>query len=209
MGKPTCRLPSFPFDEGAHTVATTSKKTGYDGTMKLFVVLSLVATACAFAATGNREVSQNPLSPTAETQMKLAGNDVVVEYNAPSARNRKVEGGLIPYNTWYRMGADAATTLTTSGDLMMGNLLVPKGVHTLFLQAAATGDWMLIVSNETKQFGTDYDKTKDLGRIAMKVTKLPKAVEKFTLTLKATGEKAGTLSLDWGGSHAEVAIKGQ
>ena len=55
----------FPFDEGAHTAAATPKRAGYDGTMKLFVVLSLVATACAFAATGNREVSQNPLSPSA------------------------------------------------------------------------------------------------------------------------------------------------
>ena len=181
----------------------------YISKMQSAAALSLLAAGCAWAATGNREVSKNPLSPSAETQMKLAGKEIVIEYNSPSARNRKVEGGLIPFDTWYRMGADAATTLTTAGDLTIGDLKVPKGVHTLFLQAAPSGDWKLIVSNETKQFGTDYNPAKDLGQTAMKVTKLPKAMEKFTLTLKAAGENAGTLSLDWGVSHAEVSIKAQ
>src|SRR4051794_29022713 len=52
----------------------------------------LAASALAFTlfgATGNRQVTQNDQSPSAETSIKLGTHTVTVEYNAPSARGRK------------------------------------------------------------------------------------------------------------------------
>ena len=104
------------------------------------IALLFTAFALLTAATGNRRVTQNKPSPTAETSMKVGGKDVTIEYNAPSARGRKVEGGLIPYGEVWRLGADSATTLTTDTDLKIGNLSVPKGVYTLYI-AASEGSW--------------------------------------------------------------------
>ena len=86
--------------------------------------------------TGNRRVTQNAQSPSADTTMKVGGKDVTIEYNAPSARGRKVEGGLIPYGEVWRLGADSATTLTTDTNLKIGDLAVPKGVYTLYIAAS-------------------------------------------------------------------------
>lgn len=160
-----------------------------------------------FAATGNRQVTSNDLSPTASTSISLGGHPVTIEYNAPSARGRKVEGGLIPYDRWYRFGADAATTLTTGSDITLGDLRVPKGIHTLFLYATANGGWKLIVNKQTQQWGLSYDEAQDLGRTAMKLTKLASPVETFKITLNKTGESTGTLSMEWGTTKAEVPVK--
>lgn len=177
-------------------------------TVRSSIILSTVAAlaGAAFAATGNRQVTENALSPTADTSVQLAGHTVTVEYNAPSARGRKVEGELIPYDTWYRFGADAATTLTTDAEITVGSLKVPAGVHTLFLYATEKNGWQLIVNKQTKQWGLAYDKAQDLGRTPLKVTKLSSPAEKFTLTLKKTGDKTASLSMDWGTTHAEAAL---
>jgi hypothetical protein len=132
----------------------------------------------------------------------VGGKSVTIEYNAPSARGRKVEGGLIPYTEIYRMGADAATTLTTDTDLMIGNLKVPKGVYTLYLQASESGPWQLVVNKQTKQWGTVYKQDQDLGRTNMKVTKLDSAVEKFKIELGS-----GMLTVEWGNTKATVPVK--
>lgn len=172
-----------------------------------FALPALAAVALFAASTGNRQVTQNQRSPTAETSMTLDGKNVIIEYNAPSARGREVEGGLIPYGEIYRMGADAATTLTTDTDLLIGDLHVMKGIYTLYLQANQSGPWQLAVNQQTHQWGTVYDQSKDLGRTAMKLTKLGSPVETFKITLTAHGPSMGELAVEWGHTKATVPIK--
>ena len=175
--------------------------------MKIISYVSVAALAAVVltAATGNRQVTQNDLSPSADTSIQLSGHPITIEYNAPSVRGRQVEGGLIPYDAWYRLGADAATTITTGADIKIGGLTVPKGVHTLFLYATKSG-WKLIVNKQTKQWGLDYDEKQDLGRVPMTLSKLPSPLEKFRITLKATGPKTGLLTVEWNLTKAEVPV---
>jgi len=167
-----------------------------------YIAAGAVAVTLLSAATGNRKVTENKLSPTAETSITLGGKAVTIEYNAPSARERKVEGGLIPNDAVWRLGADSATTLTTDTDLTIGDLKVPKGVYTLYL-LGGTGDWKLIVNKQTGQWGTEYDASKDLGRTTMKVTK----TLIFAETLKITLRNPGVLDVVWGNSRAAVPVK--
>jgi hypothetical protein len=172
------------------------------------LALSFCLAAVAFAATGNRDVTQNNLSPSADTSAKIGNATVTIEYNAPSARGRKVEGGLIPYNAWYRMGADSACTITTTADITIGNVKVPKGVHTLYLWATPSS-WQLIVNKQIHQWGLEYNQNQDLGRVPMQLTKLPKPLEKFNIALTSTGAAGGVLDVSWGTTKAEVPLKAQ
>jgi hypothetical protein len=169
-------------------------------TRKIFI-LALGATML-FAAP--RKSTVNKLSPSATTSVKLGGSTITVDYNAPSARGRKVEGGLVPYDSIWRAGADSATTLTTTGDLMIGDVHVPKGEYTLYVQGGEKG-WELAINKQTGQWGTEYDKSQDLGRTAMKLTKLSTPAETLKIDLSAAG-KTGLLSMSWGSTKATVDI---
>jgi len=159
------------------------------------------------AATGNRRVTaDNKLSPPADTSITLGGHKITIEYNAPSARNRPVEGGLIPNGEVWRLGADAATTLTADADITIGNLRVPKGVHTLYL-LGGPGPWKLIVSKQTGQWGTEYNQAQDLGRVDMNVTQLPTPLETLKITLRPGSGSAGALEIEWGKTKATVPVK--
>jgi len=171
-----------------------------------FIALVLTTAAMLSAQTGNRKVTQNPKSPPADTSVTLDGHAITIEYNAPSARGRKVEGGLIPYDNWWRLGADNATTLTTDADITIGDVHVPKGAYTLYV-LASDGGWKLIVNKKTGQWGTVYDDSQDLGRTAMKVAKTAQPVETLKITLTSSGAKAGTLRIEWGSSRAEAPVK--
>jgi hypothetical protein len=174
--------------------------------MMSFVAAGAIAAALLSASTGNRKVTDNKLSPTAETSVKLGDHTVTIEYNAPSARSRQVEGALIPYDAVWRLGADSATTLTTDTDLTIGNLKVPKGVYTLYILAKESG-WKLIVNKQTGQWGTDYTEAQDLGRVDLKVSKLLQPVEKLKIELKPGKAGAASLEISWGNTHATVPVK--
>ena len=162
--------------------------------------LLVAATAPAFAQQG-----QPPLSPPAEATGSIGDHTLTVDYSSPRVRGRKIMGGLVPYGKVWRTGANAATTLTTSGDLMIGNLHVPAGTYTLFT-IPGEKEWTLIVSKETGQWGTRYDESKDLGRVPMKVGKLDAPREEMTIAIRPGQGNEGTLAIEWESTVATVDV---
>lgn len=122
-----------------------------------------------------------------------------IDYGQPFARGRKVVGGLIPMDTVWRTGANAATSLTTDVDLTIGGTRVPKGSYTLFTHQSASG-WQLIVSKKTGQWGTQYDAKEDLARIPLKASAAAAPLEAFTIWLVPSGDGSprGELRMAWG-----------
>lgn len=175
---------------------------------KLITATTLAAASLFAASTGNRPVSPNAKSPLADTTTMIGGKAVTIEYNAPSAREREVEGTLIPFGQWWRLGADTATTLTADTDLKIGDVEVPKGVYTLYVIATDARNWKLIINKQTKQWGTEYDEGQDLGRTMLKLTKTTGMTETLKITLKPAGANAATLEINWGHTIASVPVKG-
>ena len=114
------------------------------------------------AAQAAAPAAKAPLSPAANANVTLTSATVSIAYSAPSARGRTIFGALVPYGEVWRTGANAATTLKTSGALQIGDLNVPAGTYTLYSLPTADG-WKLIINKQTGQWGTVYDKSQDLG----------------------------------------------
>jgi hypothetical protein len=116
-----------------------------------------------------------------------------------------VEGGLIPRDTVWRFGANTATTLHTDVDLRLGGHALPRGDYSLFILYSGTA-WQLIANRGTGQWGTDYDASKDLGRVPLTARTLPEPEESLTVYLvpqsarPGTGyaDLAGVLRIRWG-----------
>jgi DUF2911 family protein len=130
---------------------------------------------------------------------------IAISYGQPHARGRKVEGGLIPLDTVWRFGANAATTLHSDVDITLGDLAVPRGDYTLFILNSASG-WYLIVNRGTGQWGSDHDAQRDLGRVKLSARTLTDPQESLAVYLvpespKPTSgyaELRGSLRITWG-----------
>jgi len=142
-------------------------------------------------------------SPPAETSVTIAGKAIRINYSAPSMRGRKIFGGLEPYGRVWRAGANDATALHTDAKLDIGGLSVPKGDYTLFVYLDPK-QWQLVVSKATGEWGLDYDQSRDLGRVKMDMSKPPKPIETYKMTLSSLAANKGKLRLEWENTVAEV-----
>ena len=146
--------------------------------------------AVQFATRDTQGKALGALSPRDTARATVAGAQLLVDYGRPSKRGRTIFGGVIPYNTVWRTGANAATTFVTDHDITLGGTRVPAGTYTLFSLPTADA-WTLIISKKTKEWGTDYDPTADLARIPMTVSS-GAPVEQFTIGIDTDG-----LSFAW------------
>ena len=65
---------------------------------------------------------------------------------------------------------------------------------------------MLIVNKQTGQSGLAYDKTQDLGRVKMTMTKPSALVENLKYTITDLGGTTGKITLEWENHSASVLI---
>ena len=153
-------------------------------------------------------VSQEPLLPSPRDSVirYIDGARLVVDYSRPSVRGRKIFGGVVPYGQVWRTGANAATSLTTTSDLLINKVRIPKGSYTLYTLPTKRG-WWLIINKQTGQWGTVYNRSLDLARLPMKVTLLPYNVEKFTISIEPLQGKRGVLKLQWERTEASVEFE--
>ncbi len=149
--------------------------------------------------------AQRPTSPPADTSATIAGQQISVEYYAPSMHGRKIMGGLVPYGVVWCTGANWATKITSTAALDLGGLKLPKGSYSIWTLPNEK-EWTLIINSETGQFHLDYDKTKDFGRTRMNLRTLSSPVETFKIQILPTGGNKGTLALSWENTEASVPI---
>src|ERR1700749_2167960 len=117
-------------------------------------MLTLVAVV-TFTASLFAQDKKPPASPPGQATLTFAdGKTVTIDYSRPSMRNRKIFGGLVPYDQVWRTGANAATSLKTDVDLTIGGTAVPKGSYTVY-SLPGMNSWQLIINKQTGQWGTE------------------------------------------------------
>jgi hypothetical protein len=135
-------------------------------------------------------------SPAADTSVTIAGKKISIQYHAPQIHGRPIFGGLVPYGEVWRAGANEATALHTDAALAMKSINIPKGDYTLFVFPQAN-QFQLIINKQTGQWGLEYDKGRDLGRVPMDMGKTAAVVDAFKITLSGTGGNNGKLKMEW------------
>ena len=161
------------------------------------------------SATQGEAQAPKPLrSPPVTADVRLDGKQIVVDYSSPAMRGRKIMGDVVPWGKVWRTGANPATSFTTEGDLLIGKLRVPAGKYTLYTLPAAPGTpWMLIINQQTGQWGTVYNQDKDLGRVAMHAGTLPVPQESMSITFENTTMHTTELHVKWELTDEWVEIK--
>jgi hypothetical protein len=141
-------------------------------------------------------------SPPETATGKIGNATLTIKYCAPSVRGRKLfgEGGRLMQDATapiWRAGANDATAFHTDADLQIGSLQVPKGDYTLYVNIKDSDAWELIINKQTGQWGTEYDASRDLGRVKMEMSKPSATVEVLKYTIAGSGGGKGTIQLAW------------
>ena len=151
-------------------------------------------------------------SPPGQAKFTFSdGKTITVDYSRPKVRDpktgqpRKIFGDVVPYGQPWRTGANEATTFVTTADLTIGGTKLPKGSYTLYTLPEENGDWKLIISKKTGQWGIPYPgEAEDFARVPMKAEQLPNMIDPFTISFEQQGPNAGILKIAW--EHTQAAV---
>ena len=118
-------------------------------TVLRFLAVSWFAAGTA-ALTSSAGAQGYPFSQRGLVAQTVAFTDITVRYGRPVARGRTLfaDSGLVPYGSIWHPGADSATRITFSHDVLLEGRPVTAGDYSLWLIPRNGAPWTLIVSTE-------------------------------------------------------------
>ena len=141
-------------------------------------------------------------SPAATTTGKIGATDVTVNYSSPGVKGRKIFGGLEPYGKVWRAGANEATTVEFSKDVMVEGKPLAAGKYGFFV-IPTEKQWTVIFNKVPNQWGAfKYDEKQDALRVTVTPRKAGAIAERLVYDVTPQG-----LVLRWEYLEVPVAIK--
>ncbi|HEX6135123.1 MAG TPA: DUF2911 domain-containing protein [Longimicrobiales bacterium] len=150
-------------------------------------------------------------SPYDSVTVQVADQRVRICYGRPFAQGRTIFGGLVPWDSLWRTGANEPTILHLPFTAEIAGLRVPPGSYSLYTVPRQDADWELIINRSTSQWGHPSSYTPDvqaqeLGRAAIGTERMDQAVEQFTIRGAPTSAGAEIL-LEWERTRVRIPIR--
>jgi hypothetical protein len=132
----------------------------------------LVATTPVLAQ--ERDGALPRMSPNASTSFTLGVTDITIHYGAPLVRDRVIYGDLVPFDAVWRTGANEATAVTFSTDVVVEGQALEAGTYGLFT-VPGRESWTIIFNEAPEQWGAyQYDEARDVLRVSVQPQRAPK-----------------------------------
>jgi len=168
------------------------------------------AIAAAWAAKDAAGQAIGILSTRDSVSADIGGAHIVINYGRPAKRGREIWGKLVPFDTTWRLGANAATQFKTDKDLDLGGVTVPAGSYTLWLYPTAGASYLIVNKQVVDArgvplWGTNWDPAQDLVRVPLEQhMNLPMSEERFRIFFQGD-----MLMFHWdrGGYGVRVRVK--
>ncbi|HEY0744873.1 MAG TPA: DUF2911 domain-containing protein [Chryseosolibacter sp.] len=145
-------------------------------------------------------------SPLAIAAMRYKEAYVKIVYSQPQKRGREVFGKLVPYGQVWRFGANEATEMTLTHDVLINNILLKAGTYSMF--AIPNADrWTIIINKDVGIWGAyNYNMKLDALRFDVPVLQSQTSIEAFMMAFDQKNELANLL-ITWDRLKLEIPLK--
>ncbi len=152
------------------------------------------------------------VSQRASVTQRIGTTDITVVYHSPSAKNRKIFGGIVPYDFVvdgveypWRAGSNQNTTIEFTHDVKIQGKPIPKGKYGLHVFVKEK-EWIFIFSNDSDKWGSfSYQKEEDALRVT--ATPVPGPYQEWLNYQFVTRESGSAhLELQWSNVRCGIQI---
>ncbi|HEY5326261.1 MAG TPA: DUF2911 domain-containing protein [Mucilaginibacter sp.] len=146
-----------------------------------------------------------PEASSTQTIMQDFGlGKITITYSRPNVKGRVIFGGINPFGQVWRTGANAATTINFSENVIVEGHNVPAGTYSLFT-IPEKDMWTVILNKTVKQWGAySYKEADDFLRFQVKPINLDEKRETFTIQFANETTKSSALHLVW--DHTAILV---
>jgi len=176
-------------------------------------MLTQVARALLSSATlgvlvaGPARAQGYPFSQRGSVTQMVAFTEISVAYGRPVARGRALFGALVPWDSVWHPGADSATRITFTHDVLLEGKPLRAGEYSLWLIPRATKPWTLIVSRAAHVFHKPYPGERfDVVRLDVTPEQVS-PVESFAIYFPEVLRDEAVMRLHWGTTALALHIK--
>ena len=167
-------------------------------------ILSMLALTFVIAQS-IAQVAPSP-SPNASFTQMVGTTKVSVSYSRPGVKGREIFGKLVPFGSIWRTGANSATQIETTGDVMVEGQKLPAGkysVHTI----PAADEWTVIFNKNANASTDQYKQEEDALRVKVKPMATAGKVESFTIDMSDLTDDAGKMTFSWDKTAVSIGLK--
>ncbi|GLR18523.1 DUF2911 domain-containing protein [Portibacter lacus] len=164
--------------------------------MKKLLTSVLAIAFFAFTISVNAQDKAAP-SPFSKVEQKVGTTDVTIEYSRPGVKDRKIFGELVPYGKQWRTGANAATKITFSKDVMVEGKTLAAGTYALFTTPGQSSWAVHFFEFGESGAGSYGDKKPKLTVNVNSVDLGAVGVESFLIFIDQLRDTSGVLSIVW------------
>ena len=159
----------------------------------------------------------NKRSPQDTVEFNQGGLAVKVVYCRPYKKGRlifgeKAAGALVPYDTYWRLGANAATTITFGQNVLFAGKPVGAGTYRMYAIPGASA-WKVVLNSQPDRWGArEPSHDKDVLSVEVPVTVAPSSSEQFTIqisgqpSVQPSGAPGASLDLGWDTTLVRVPL---
>lgn len=150
------------------------------------------------------------LSPPGSVTLTSDDLTVSITYSRPSVRGRLIFGteeqkALQPYGKYWRLGANEATEVTFSRDVLFNGTLVKGGSYRMYAVPGAENFEIALNSKLGKWGAMEPDYSLDVLHTKTPVEKLTTPVEQYTISL-APATKGIDIIFEWSDTRFVVPL---
>jgi hypothetical protein len=171
---------------------------------KLFLSL---ATLAIFNITQGQGLKTPSASTAQSVKQEFGLGSIELAYSRPNTKGRTIFGDLVPYGAIWRTGANNATTLTFSDEVIIGEKKVPAGKYGL-LSIPGANEWTIIITKQLDVTSPSaYKQEMDVVRVTTPVVAMPNAVESFMIFFEKVSSNSLELMIIWEKTAVSLPIK--
>jgi Protein of unknown function (DUF2911)/Tetratricopeptide repeat len=168
------------------------------------MLLAAIAVCSLFMA--EAQLKTPAPSPTQTIKQDFGLSSIELSYSRPGMKGRKIFGDLVPWGKVWRTGANSATTITFSDDVMIGGKKVPAGKYGL-LTIPEKKEWTFIITKQLDVTNPSaYKEDQDVARVMIEPMKMRDDMETFTMQFANVKPASCELHLMWEGTAIALPI---
>lgn len=169
--------------------------------MKKFLKYTLITLLVLISAGYLYITLTPPASPLETSSFNQDGKDISITYSKPYKKGRLIfgnesDGALVPYNQYWRTGANRHTIIKTDSDLKFNNNILYSGEYSLYT-VPGEDSWKVVINSENGFFGIyQPDAANDLFSFEAKSSILDDSVEQLSIDF-VTDSIGSSIRLRW------------
>ncbi len=168
----------------------------------------LALLSLAFVIHTNAQSLKTPApSTTQNVKQEFGLGSIELSYSRPNAKGRTIFGDLVPYGAVWRTGANSATTLNFSDEVMIGGKKIAAGKYGLLTIPGASA-WTIIITKQTDVTSPSaYKPEMDVVRVSAPAVAMPFATETFMILFDNVKNNEIELNIVWDKTMVNLPIK--